>query len=131
MPQEHRLLTGELLLHQGIVTVGNLELTQLDTNLEHKVLRTIVQDRFSSHMKFYREHTTHDIFNDDVTLYSRMAYCILRSHVLNPTSDVTSPFENQLAAYYRSLNLGCSYGEIALLVYPMPYGITEHGEEVI
>lgn len=50
----------------------------MDTVLDQKAIRTIVQDRFSKFAINNRQYV-----NEGMAEYSRMTYCILRSKHLN------------------------------------------------
>jgi hypothetical protein len=60
----------------------------MDTNMEQKTIRTIVQDRFTKHMGFCRQFFADKALAEHIGEYSRITYCILRcKHLTLPFSE--------------------------------------------
>lgn len=69
---------------------------QLDTNMDPKVVRTIVQDRFARHLNFCRQIVNEKDMGARVNEYARATYFLLRSKHLNIPYSLTWDWDHMV-----------------------------------
>jgi hypothetical protein len=93
----------------------------MDTNIDQKSIRTILQDRFGRHMSFCRLHLTDKKLAEQTGEYARVTYCMLRSKHLN--MPYTPSQEWDKIVDLRSAYLRVNYIETVLRIFPILYAI--------
>jgi hypothetical protein len=95
----------------------------MDTNMDQKNIRMIIQDRFSRHTSFCRLHLSDKKLAEQTGVYARVTYCLLRSKHLN--LPYTPSLEWDKIVDLRSAYLRVGYVEIVLRIFPILYAIDE------
>lgn len=89
--------------------------------MDQKTIRMILQDRFSRHNAFCRQHLNDRKLVEQTGEYARVTYCLLRSRHLNFPYAPLGEWDK--ITHLRSAFLRLPYSEMVMRVFPILYAV--------